>query len=239
MEVYQSVVRREFLKANAVLLAAAPALLCRAGGASGQSDEEHEDEEKELTPLEDLMLEHGFVRHLMLVCREGQRRLEANEALPPNLFVEVFSLMRSLIENHHEPAEEDFVFPRLVQAGALVGVVGVLKEQHRVSRRMTDKILSLSGKENLEKEDLRKELCRQLSELIRMYEHHAVCEDTMVFPEFRRITSAKEYEEIGGKMEQREHEQLGEQGMRDAAKRIAEFEQALGIDGVVQFTPSV
>ena len=70
-----------------------------------------------------------------------------------------------------------------------------------------------------------------------MYRAHASREDTVVFPAFRAILGGAEYEELGERFEEREHQLLGEHGFEGAVAEVAQLEAQLGIADLAGFTP--
>jgi len=81
-------------------------------------------------------------------------------------------------------------------------------------------------------------LRQDLHLFIRMYRPHAAREDTVLLPAFRGIMTAKEYDALGDRFEDREHELFGKDGFERVVGQVAELEKALGIDDLSQFTPS-
>ena len=75
-----------------------------------------------------------------------------------------------------------------------------------------------------------------LESLVRMYEHHAAIEDTIVFPAWKETLSGKELDEMNEKFEEIEHEQFGAEGFENAVKQISDIEAALGFADLGQFT---
>jgi hemerythrin-like domain-containing protein len=75
-----------------------------------------------------------------------------------------------------------------------------------------------------------------LESLVRMYEHHAAIEDTIVFPAWKQTLKPKELDDMNEKFEEIEHAQFGEDGFENALKRMAEIEQSLGLSDLAQFT---
>jgi len=84
----------------------------------------------------------------------------------------------------------------------------------------------------------RETLARNLRRVVRMYQPHAAREETVLFPAFHTIISAREYDELGDKFEDREHELFGEEGFEKMVAEIAEMEKALGLYDLAQFTPT-
>jgi hypothetical protein len=96
------------------------------------------DDEKKISPGEDLMREHGALKRILLVYEEAVHWIETNKDLPPEALISSAGIIRSFIEDYHEKLEENFLFPRFRKAGRLVDLVDVLQEQHKAGRRLTE-----------------------------------------------------------------------------------------------------
>lgn len=225
--------RRTFLRSagalGAGLLVGASASIAaqRAGG------RKEVEEEPEVSPAEDLMREHGVLNRVLLVYDESARRLESKEEMPMDVLASAAGLLRRFIEDYHEKLEEEHIFPRFVQAGKLVDLVGVLRSQHDAGRRLTDEVRRLAAS----KEADRGRLVVVLRQFVRMYRPHEAREDTVLFPTFRSIVSKDEYEALGEAFEDREHALFGAHGFEDAVADVARMERALGIYDLAAFTP--
>jgi len=195
------------------------------------------DQEEEVSPAEDLMREHGALKRILLIYEQGLHRLHANQDVPPKALADTAGIVRSFVEDYHEKLEEDYLFPRFKKANKLVDLVEVLLEQHRAGRRLTDAVVRLSTAQALQRADDRKTLANTLRLFIRMYDPHAAREDTVLFPAFRGIVSAHEYDSLGEDFEKREHELFGSDGYEKMIDRIASIEKSLGIYDLAQFTP--
>ena len=80
------------------------------------------------------------------------------------------------------------------------------------------------------------EFCRALESMVRMYEHHAAIEDTIVFPAWKAAVGDRRLDELGAKFEEIENESFGGDGFAAVQKRISEIEQNLGLANLDQFT---
>jgi hemerythrin-like domain-containing protein len=196
-------------------------------------------EEEEVSPAEDLMREHGVLKRVLLVYGEAIRRIELNEDLPPETVMESAKIIRNFIEDYHEKLEEDFLFPRLKKAGKLVNLVDVLLQQHQGGRKVTDITMQFATNQALKNLDDRRKLADSLRQFIRMYNPHEAREDTILFPEFRKIVSKNEYDSLGEDFEKKEHELFGEEGFEKIVDKVASIEKKLGIYDLAQFTPKV
>jgi hypothetical protein len=69
------------------------------------------------------------------------------------------------------------------------------------------------------------------------YENQAACEDTIIFPAWKKNFSNKQLDEISEQFEDIEHKMFGKDGFDDAEKKISSVEAALGFADLSQFTP--
>jgi len=238
--------RRRFLTAGATLgitglAAGMPGVL----GADPNEEDSQRGEPKgaaagevaEVSPVEDLMREHGVLKRILLIYGEAVRRLDSKEDLPPKALADAAGIIRSFIEDYHGKLEEDYLFPRFKKANKLVDLVDVLLEQHRAGRRLTDITLRLSTAQGLKSPEDRRALAESLRLFIRMFNPHEAREDTILFPALRGIVSAHEYDALGEEFEKKEAELFGQDGFETVVGRVAAIERSLGIFDLSQFTP--
>jgi hemerythrin-like domain-containing protein len=210
-----------------------------AGTGLGSLCAAEEKKEEEVSPAEDLMREHGVLKRVLLVYDEAIRRIAANQELPMETVADSANIIRSFIEDYHEKLEENFLFPRFEKAGKLVDLVKTLREQHQAGRRVTDLTLSLAKQRVLKDSADRAKFVDSLRQFVRMYSPHEAREDTVLFPEFRKIVSSNEYDSLGEQFEDKEHELFGEDGFEKMVDKIADIEKKLGIYNLAQFTPTI
>ena len=192
---------------------------------------------EDIAPPEDLMREHGVLNRILLIYDECLRRLHAKKDLELSPLVGSAKIIRTFIEDYHEKLEEDQLFPRFEKAGKLVDLVKVLREQHQAGRRLTEQITQLAATATLKDAQASKGLRRSISQFVRMYRPHEAREDTVLFPAIRSLMTAKEFDEMGDRFEDKEHQLFGEHGFENIVAQVAEFEKALGIYDLSQFTP--
>jgi hemerythrin-like domain-containing protein len=193
---------------------------------------------EQVTAIEDLMREHGILRRALLVYQDLAVRLRQDPAATPLSSLEkTAQLFRVFGEDYHEKRlEEAFIIPviKKVQGGpAAYG--DVLLAQHARGREITDYLLSISKADRLTINQS-ESAARALDSFVRMYEHHAAFEDTVVFPAWRAATGEQEYQELAEKFEDIEVEQFGEDGFEAALRRITEIEGELGLTNLETFT---
>src|SRR6266699_2679497 len=83
------------------------------------------------------------------------------------------------------------------------------------------------------------ELVNSMRQFIRMYNPHEAREDTVLFPAFRGIVSAHEFDSLGEDFEKKEDELFGQGGFFKVVDHVAEIEKQLGIYDLAQFTSKV
>ena len=195
-------------------------------------------EEVPVTPPEDLMREHGVLKRVLLIYREGIRRLQAREQDPAQALNAGAGIIRSFIEDYHEHLEEQYVFPKLEQAGKLTDITTVLRTQHQRGRVLTDRVLAATTAAAAPDQPARQALVQDMLAFIRMYEPHEAREDTVVFPALRDVVPAKEFRDLAETFEDEEHRRFGQAGFQGVVDKVADIEKSLGIYDLSQFTPT-
>ncbi len=191
----------------------------------------------DISPPEDLMREHGVLNRILLIYEECLQRLQGQKNLDPAPLAGSAKIISTFIEDYHEKLEEDQLFPRFEKAGKLVDLVKVLREQHQAGRRLTGEIIRLATPATLKDATGTKKLSTSITQFIRMYRPHEAREDTVLFPAIRGLMTAKEFDAMGDRFEDKEHQLFGEHGFEDIVARVAEFEKTLGIYDLSQFAP--
>jgi len=233
--------RRRFLTQGGVILAAGATghLLLADETPAKPDDKKDEKPAEEVSPPEDLMREHGVLKRILLIYGEALRRMDAREDLPPEPLQQSAKLIRSFVEDYHEKLEEDYLFPRFKKADKLVDLVTVLNQQHQAGRKLTDITLRFATVQSLRNADDRRKLADSMRQFIRMYSPHEAREDTVLFPAFRGVVSANEFDSLGEAFEKQEDKLFGDDGFFKVVDQVAEIEKKLGIYDLSKFTPKV
>jgi hemerythrin-like domain-containing protein len=231
--------RREWLVGLSSLSAGVILLGCNRGEKSQptKTDGETKQEEPEVTATEDLMREHGVLRRALLVYQETASKLANASTIQSEALQKTAQLFRAFGEEYHEKKlEEAYIFPAVKKAGgAAAAYVDILIAQHQRGREITDFILATTAGSKDAGANM-KPFATALESLVRMYEHHAAIEDTIVFPAWKETQNAEQLDAMNDKFEEIEHEQFGEDGFENALKQMAEIEQSLGLSDLAQFT---
>jgi hemerythrin-like domain-containing protein len=212
--------RREFLIAGAVL-----GMSGVAGAAETQAPTE------DVSAVEDLMREHGVLRRILLVYEECLRKSDEKTLDADfDMLRQSAELIKEFIEDYHEFLEETFIFPEFEKRKELVGLVGILKEQHAAGRKWTSRVLATA------KQGRTQGIERPLKAFIRMYRPHAAHEDTVLFPALKKLLSARQLDKLGDKFEEEENRRFGQNGFEKTVNRVATIEERLGIHDLSKFT---
>jgi hemerythrin-like domain-containing protein len=196
-----------------------------------------EGEEKEVSPPEDLMQEHGLLNRILLIYDHSRQQIASGQK--PNLpaLNAAAGIIRSFVEDYHEKQEENYLFPRFRKAGQLTDLVDTLLRQHNAGRGITDQLIQLTRGATVNVAEAQ-QLVSLLSVFNTMYRPHEAREDTVLFPAFRKLVSRNEYDSLGEEFENNEHKHFGQDGFETMVARVADIERQLGIFDLNQFTPA-
>jgi len=197
-----------------------------------------EGEEKEVSPPEDLMQEHGLLNRVLLIYDTCRVHLVNKESFNTEVITNAAGIIRTFVEDYHEKQEENYLFPRFEKANKLKDLVQTLRQQHQAGRSLTDQIRQLANSKTLSGNETQK-LIELLTVFNTMYRPHEAREDTVLFPAFRKIVSQHEYDSLGEEFEENEHKLFGKDGFETMVNKVADIEKQLGIYELAQFTPKI
>ena len=195
-----------------------------------------EGEDKEVSPPEDLMQEHGLLNRVLLIYDHCKSSLLSKQAFDVAVILNSANIIRTFVEDYHEKQEENYLFPRFKKANQLTDLVDTLLHQHRAGRNITDQITQIT-KQATRTDAENQKLIDLLTAFNAMYRPHEAREDTVLFPAFRKIVSQHEYDSLGEEFENNEHKLFGEGGFEMMVNKVAALEKQLGIYELAQFTP--
>ncbi|HZY77764.1 MAG TPA: hemerythrin domain-containing protein [Jatrophihabitantaceae bacterium] len=223
--------RRGLLVGGAGLLVGAGATeLGERLGSSSPSAEPHVP-----SPGEELMVEHGVLKRVLLAYRAMSARLADGRPVPSGVVTDAAQIVSSYVESFHEGLEEAYVFPRVQDAEP--ELVRTLLVQHDRGRHLTAAILAAAGT-GLHTAAARAALRTDLDAFVRMYEPHEAWEDTVVYPALRAATPQRTLDELAERFADLSDKQFGDHALRQILDRVAGVEQQLGIGDLASFTPA-
>jgi hemerythrin-like domain-containing protein len=227
----RDVLGRAGLSAGTVLAATVAA-----SGRERETPEGQGKEEVPVTPPEDLMREHAVLSRLLLIYERAMAAGTRPADWPMSQLTDAVQLVRTFIEDYHEKLEEVYIFPRFRKAGRLADLTAVLLQQHQAGRQLTDAIVrQIEQAGSLSDTQV---LADNLRVFIRMYRPHAARESTILFPQIGAVVPPKEYDEMGDKFEEIEHQKFGQAGFEGVVQKVADLEKSLGIYDLASFTPA-
>ena len=200
--------------------------------------EKEESEEKEVSPPEDLMQEHGLLNRILLIYDHSKNQLINKQSFDIAAISNAAGIVRTFVEDYHEKQEENYLFPRFKKANQLTDLVDILLQQHRAGRDITDQMIQLT-KQVTRADNENQKLIELLTAFNTMYRPHEAREDTVLFPAFRKIVSQHEYDSLGEEFENNEHKLFGEDGFETMVSKVAAIEKQLSIYELAQFTPKI
>lgn len=193
----------------------------------------------EVSPLEDLMREHGVVLRLMLIYQEFVKRLERGEKFDYTALGKTTDIIQQFIEEYHEVNEENYIFTRFQHDKLLADLVKILTAQHEVGRAITRKIKKYAQDRDINSDADRDAIIRLMNEYIWMYCAHAAREDTELYQAFRATVNDQEYNKIAAIFENEETAKFGEDGFNKIVHMVVDIEKQLGIENLAHYTPMV
>src|SRR5437762_9077320 len=197
-----------------------------------------EGEDKEVSPPEDLMQEHGLLNRVLLIYDHCKSSPLSKQAFDVAVILNSANIIRTFVEDYHEKQEENYLFPRFKKANQLTDLVDTLLQQHLAGRNITDQITQIT-KQATRTDAENQKLIDLLTAFNAMYRPHEAREDTVLFPAFRKIVSQHEYDSLGEEFEDNEHKLFGKEGFETMVNKVADIEKSLGIYELAQFTPKV
>ena len=196
-----------------------------------------DEDEDNISPVEDLMREHGVLNRVMLIYDACKQHLVNGEQFSPESLKNSAIIIRDFIEAYHEKLEEKFLFPRFAKAGQMLELVQTLFIQHAAGRKITEQIIQLGNLKSLTDPIDNPKLVKLLNDFNTMYRPHEAREDTILFPALKKIISKNEYFALGEDFEKKEHELFGADGFEMMVEKVSVIEKQLGINDLSKFTP--
>src|SRR5438045_4557576 len=96
--------------------------------------------------------------------------------------------------------------------------------------------MRFANQQSLKNESERGQLITSMQQFIRMYNPHEAREDTVLFPAFRGIVSAHEFDSLGEDFEKKEDELFGDDGFEKMVDKVAGIEKKIGIYDLAPLT---
>lgn len=186
------------------------------------------------SPGEELMVEHGVLKRVLLAYRAAGDQIVAGQNPPAKAIIEAAQLVSTYVESFHEGLEEAYVFPRVRAQHS--DLVKILLMQHDRGRHLTALILLTAGSD-LGSAVVRDSLRTYMAKFVRMYEPHEAWEDTVIYPALRTMTPQRTLDQLAERFADLENQQYGDHALAQMIDRVSGIEEQLGIADLSSFTP--
>ncbi len=191
-----------------------------------------------ISPTELLSREHAIMERLMLVIESGVARIASGEV------VDLFPINHAAITikvfgaDHHMVDEEQFVFPKLREAGTMDSLVDTLELQHDKGREIIGRIIDLTRAGHIDDLGRLNELAKLCMSFVIMYRPHAAWEETVVFPALYEIATENYIDNINLRMHDEERTLMSDPGLHRLMDNLRKIEGAAGTSELGRFTPA-
>src|SRR5689334_5528752 len=140
-------------------------------------------DDKDVSPPEDLMQEHGLLNRVLLIYDHCKTGLIDKQSIDIAVLSNAANIIRTFVEDYHEKQEENYLFPRFRKANKLRDLVDTLLQQHQAGRNITAQIEQIA-KQGTRTDSENQKLIELLNAFNTMYRPHEAREDTVLFPAF-------------------------------------------------------
>ena len=139
--------------------------------------------------------------------------------------------------DHHMVDEEQFIFPKLREAGTMDSLVDTLELQHDKGREIIGRIIDLTHAGHIEDPGHLNELISLCLSFVIMYRPHAAWEETVVFPALYDISTENYIDNINMRMHEEERALMSDPGLHRLMDNLRKIEKAAGTSELEHFTP--
>lgn len=190
-----------------------------------------------ISPTEILAREHAMIGRLMIAMESMIARLvddPETDLFPIN---HAAIAIKEFGTEHHMADEEQFIFPKLREAGLLEDLIGTLTVQHERARLMIGRIIALTRAGHVDDLGQRNEIANLCMSFVIMYRAHAAREETVVFPALYDAVTENYIDNIGKRMRDEERGLMSDPGLRKLMDNLRKIEAAAGTAELARFTP--
>ncbi len=158
-----------------------------------------------------LMNEHRAVERVLKVLERSADRLDAQEAVPAQIFEDSLDFLRNFADRCHHGKEESALFPAMAKAGIPVerGPIGVMLAEHEEGRRYIRAMVEALGAYRQGDETARQRLAVNARGYAALLAQHIQKEDGILFPMADRVLSEAEQRELVAQFDRIEAEHIG------------------------------
>lgn len=190
-----------------------------------------------ISPTEILSREHAIMERLMIVLESEVARIANGEGIDLFPVNHAAITIKAFGADHHMVDEEQFIFPKLREAGTMDSLVDTLELQHDKGREIIGRIIDLTRAGHIEDPGHLNELASLCMSFVIMYRPHAAWEETVVFPALYDISTENYIDNINMRMHEEERALMSDPGMHRLMDNLHKIEKAAGTSELERFTP--
>ena len=170
-----------------------------------------------------LSSEHRIIERVIAAMDEGIMRLEHDQPVPPEFFLDASDFIKGFADGCHHRKEEGVLFDAMSRNGMSMstGPIAVMLSEHEQGRRyaagMRQAAIRLQAGDLPAKEEVIKN-ARGYADLLRQ---HILKEDHILYPMADRVIPADQQNQVVEDFERVEHEETGE-GIHEKYLALAE-----------------
>jgi hemerythrin-like domain-containing protein len=190
-----------------------------------------------ISPTEILSREHAIMERLMIVLESEVARIANGEDIDLFPVNHAAITIKAFGADHHMVDEEQFIFPKLREAGTMDSLVDTLELQHDKGREIIGRIIDLTRAGHIEDPGHLNELISLCLSFVIMYRPHAAWEETVVFPGLYDISTENYIDNINMRMHEEERALMSDPGLHRLMDNLRKIEKAAGTSELEHFTP--
>ena len=190
-----------------------------------------------ISPTEILSREHAIMERLMIVLESEVARIANGEDIDLFPVNHAAITIKAFGADHHMVDEEQFIFPKLREAGTMDSLVDTLELQHDKGREIIGRIIDLTRAGHIEDPGHLNELISLCLSFVIMYRPHAAWEETVVFPALYDISTENYIDNINMRMHEEDAALMSDPGLHRLMDNLRKIEKAAGTSELEHFTP--
>ncbi len=170
-----------------------------------------------------LRSDHEVIERALRVMERAALRLEAGQALSPEVLSSAVDFLRHFADGCHHAKEEQALFPRLIERGLIRdgGPIGVMLHEHDLGRAYIRRL------ENALDRDDNESTVDALQCYTALLRNHILKENEVLFPMADRLLTKEDDEELVAAFDRLERERIGATVIERYGALLSHIERAV------------